>query len=123
MQSILDKLADAIAVFSEDGTLALTNYAYQQLWRTQDEAGFHSETVTDVTRIWQDHCVATPVLGEIRDFVDMRDDRTEWSAEIQMRNGTALDCTLMPMQNGATIVRFATASKSLTVEPIAQISA
>jgi hypothetical protein len=62
-------------------------------------------------------------LGEIRDFVDMRDDRTEWSAEIQMRNGTALDCTLMPMQNGATIVRFATASKSLTVEPIAQISA
>ncbi len=123
MQSILDKLADAIAVFSEDGTLALTNYAYQRLWGTREEAGFQNETVTDVTRIWQDHCVATPVLGEIRDFVDMRDDRTEWSAEIRMRDGTALDCTVMPMQNGATIVRFATASNSLTAEPMAQISA
>ena len=72
MQSILDKLADAIAVFADDGTLAFTNYAYQKLWGDAHEVGFQSETVTDVTRRWQDLCIATPVLGEVRDFVEMR---------------------------------------------------
>lgn len=106
MQSILDKLADAIAVFADDGSLALTNYAYQQLWGDTDETGFAMDSVIDVTRKWQDHCIATPILGEIRDFVEMREDRAEWSAEIHMRSGQALNCTVTPMQNGATIVRF-----------------
>lgn len=123
MQSILDKLADAIAVFAEDGTLALTNYAYQQLWGAPDEVGLHGETVTEVTRNWQDHCLATPILGEIRDFVAMRDDRAEWTAEICMRNGTALACVMTPMQNGATIVRFATRPAIPSVRQDSAISA
>ncbi len=123
MQSILDKLADAIAVFADDGTLALTNYAYQKLWGDADDAGFHSDSVMDVTRKWQERCVATPILGEIRDFVEMRDNRAEWSAEIGMRDGTKLDCTVTPMQNGATIVRFACDAAVLDRTPIQQISA
>ncbi len=123
MQSILDKLADAIAVFSGDGNLALTNYAYQQMWDDTHEAGFEPESLTDVTRKWQESCMATPILGEIRDFVEMHDDRTEWSAEIQMRNGTNLDCTITPMQNGATIVRFAADRKSPTSRGVQKVSA
>ncbi len=106
MQSILDKLADAIAVFSDDGTLAFTNYAYQQLWGESDLTGFEAATVLDVTRMWQERCLATPALGEIRDFVQMRDRRAEWSTQIRMRDGTDMACTISPMQNGATIVRF-----------------
>ncbi|MDA7963797.1 PAS-domain containing protein [Ruegeria sp.] len=109
MQSILDKLADAVVVFADDGSLAFTNHAYQTLWGEGDEAGFEPVTVLDVTRKWQDHCVATPVLGEIRDFVEMRDNRAEWAADIQMRDGAQITCTVSPMQNGATIIRFATA--------------
>lgn len=121
MQSIFDKLADAIAVFADDGTLAFTNFAYQQLWGDPADAGFHAETAMDVTRKWQEHCVATPVLGEIRDFIEMRDNRAEWTAEIGLRNGTKLDCTVTPMQNGATIVRFsheALISRQPTIEQI-----
>ncbi len=109
MQSILDKLADAIAVFADDGTLAFTNYAYQQLWGDSDEVGFASATVLEVTRQWQERCAATPVLGEIRDFVNTRDNRTEWSAELTLKNGGVMSCTINPMQNGATIVRFSAA--------------
>lgn len=106
MQSILDKLADAIAVFADDGTLAFTNYAYQMLWGETDEAGFESATVLEVTRQWQELCTATPVLGEIRDFVNMRENRAEWSADLTLKSGARLTCTINPMQNGATIVRF-----------------
>ena len=106
MQSILDKLADAIAVFADDGTLAFTNYAYQMLWGETGEVGFDQTTVLEVTRQWQDHCAATPVLGEIRDFVSARENRAEWSAEIALKTGAHMTCMINPMQNGATIVRF-----------------
>lgn len=123
MQSILDKLADAIAVFSDDGTLALTNYAYRMLWGGSDEAGFEPVTVLDVTRQWQDRCTATPVLGEIRDFVAARENRAEWSADLTLRDGAVLTCTVNPMQNGATIVRFGTSDSAHTPEEIRKISA
>ncbi|WP_170382384.1 PAS-domain containing protein [Ruegeria atlantica] len=122
MQSVLDKLVDAIAVFGDDGTLAFTNRAYQQLWGDTGEVGFEPDSVLEVTRTWQEHCAATPILGEIRDFVEMRENRAEWSSGLRLRNGTNLTCTVSPMQNGATIVRFTTedAPKAL---PIRQISA
>lgn len=123
MQSILDKLADAIAVFSDDGSLAFTNFAYQQLWDESDEAGFDPVTVLDATRHWQEQCVATPILGEIRDFVEMRDNRAEWSADLQMRSGAQLTCTISPMQNGATIVRFVLPGGHLETGKINKISA
>ncbi|WP_170760947.1 PAS-domain containing protein [Ruegeria lacuscaerulensis] len=123
MQSVLDKLADAIAVFGDDGTLALTNLAYQNLWGDSGEAGFEPDSVLDVTRSWQKLCAASPILGEIRDFVGMRDNRAEWSGDLRMRNGTKLTCTVSPMQNGATIVRFAVDDVALASHPIQQISA
>ncbi|WP_377191838.1 PAS-domain containing protein [Ruegeria meonggei] len=123
MQSVLDKLADAIAVFGDDGTLALTNLAYQKLWGDTGEAGFEQDSVLDVTRSWQEHCAATPILGEIRDFVKTRDNRAEWSGKLRMRNSADLTCTVSPMQNGATIVRFAVDEHMLAQQPLHQISA
>ncbi|NOD89995.1 MULTISPECIES: PAS-domain containing protein [unclassified Ruegeria] len=123
MQSILDKLADGIAVFADDGTLALTNYAYQKLWGDAEDAGFQTDTATDVTRRWQDLCLATPILGEIRDFLEMRDDRAEWTAEIHLRTGTPIQCTVTPLQNGATIVRFSISRIPSKIQQIEQISA
>ncbi|MEW2918623.1 PAS-domain containing protein [Ruegeria sp. ANG10] len=122
MQSVLDKLADAIAVFGDDGTLAFTNRAYQQLWGGSGEAGFEPDSVLDVTRGWQEQCAASPILGEIRDFVEMRDNRAEWSNDLRLRNGTQLSCTVSPMQSGATIVRFSVEDAPSTL-PIRQISA
>jgi PAS domain-containing protein len=123
MQSVLDKLADAVAVFGDDGTLAFTNYAYQNLWGDNGDSGFDADSVLDVTRSWQELCTASPVFGEIREFVGMRDNRAEWSAELRMRNGASLECTICPMQNGATIIRFATEDKTVLQPKLHQISA
>ncbi|WP_254429157.1 MULTISPECIES: hypothetical protein [unclassified Ruegeria] len=123
MQSILDKLADAIAVFGDDGTLAFTNYAYQKLWGESSDTGFDSDSVLEVTRGWQTQCAATPILGEIRDFVEMRDNRAEWSGDLRMRDGTSLTCTVSPLHNGATIIRFSTDAQVIRPAEIQQISA
>ncbi|KIC38459.1 diguanylate cyclase [Ruegeria sp. ANG-R] len=123
MQSILDKLADAIAVFSDDGTLATTNYAYQMLWGDSDEAGFEPVTVLEITRQWQEHCTATPILGEIREFVTGRENRAEWSGELTLKSGGSMTCTVSPMQNGATIVRFVPGSAAKDIAEMRKISA
>ncbi|EEE36360.1 PAS domain containing protein [Rhodobacteraceae bacterium KLH11] len=123
MQSILDKLADAIAVFTDDGSLAFTNYAYHMMWGDCDEVGFEPLTVLEITRQWQDRCTATPLLGEIRDFVTGRENRAEWSGELALKTGGTVTCTVSPMQNGATIVRFATESAAAEIARMHKISA
>lgn len=106
-QAILDRLEDAIAVFTPDGTLTFCNAAYRQLWGVDPDRSFAQETVLDAMRNWQSRSCATPIWGELRDFVATRENRAEWSAEVQLRAGELLDCRVCPIANGATMVRFA----------------
>ena len=105
-QSILDRIEDAAAAFSADGTLAFCNRAYRRLWQVDPDSSFAKVTVLDATRIWQKNCAATPVWGEIRDFIELRENRAEWTATVRLRGGAGLTCIVSPIQNGATLVRF-----------------
>lgn len=113
-QAILDRLEDAIAVFSESGALTFSNAAYRNLWDVDPENSFAQMSVLDATRSWQDHCKATPVLGEIRDFVATRENRADWWSLIQLKSGQDLICNVYPIQNGATMVCFANRSSDAT---------
>ncbi|WP_240336811.1 PAS-domain containing protein [Tropicibacter sp. Alg240-R139] len=105
-QSILDQLEEAIAVFASDGALAFSNTAYHLLWQVDPEASFATVSIMDTTRVWQDKCTATPVWGEIRDFVDSRENRSQWRELVQLRSGQTLICTVSPVQNGGTMIQF-----------------
>lgn len=105
-QSILDRLDRAIAVFSSDGSLTITNAAYRTLWSVDPEKSFAQMSVIDATRTWQDQCKASPIWSDIRDFVATRENRTDWSAEIKLASGDPLICDVMPIQKGATMVSF-----------------
>ncbi|MEM7317594.1 MAG: PAS-domain containing protein [Pseudomonadota bacterium] len=118
VQSVLDRSPDGIVVFSPDGTLAYSNETYDKLFDVPPDAGFGRTDVLSATRVWQARCAATPVWGEIRDFVELRQNRAEWTAQTALRCGEILTCTIGPIQNGATLVRFSTAAQM----PLAQIS-
>lgn len=105
-QSVFDQLDDAIAVFASDGSLALTNLAYRQMWGVDPDKSFVQMSVIDATRTWQEKCRATPLWGEIRDFVASRENRAEWRGDVQMSNGDPVMCRVTPLQNGATMVMF-----------------
>lgn len=105
-QSVMDALEDAIVVFSPDGTLAFSNAAYNQMWDVDPDGSFAQITVVDATRGWQARSTATPLWGEIRDFVDSREDRVEWWGDAQLRNGEILVCQVHPIPSGATMVSF-----------------
>ena len=105
-QSMLDQMDDAIAVFSENGALCFSNAAYRALWNVDPEGSFVQMTVLDSTRTWQGLCQATPVLGEVRDFVNAHKNRSEWWDQIQLLTGQVLTCGIFPISHGATMVVF-----------------
>jgi len=105
-QSMIDQMDDAIVVFSENGALNFSNAAYRKIWSVDPEASFVQMSVLDATRTWQGMCQATPVLGEIREFVGLRKNRVEWWGEIQLKGGQSLSCCVFPISHGATMVVF-----------------
>ena len=105
-QSMLDQMDSAIAVFSDNGALSFSNVAYRQLWKVDPEVSFVQMTVLDATRTWQALCEPSPVLGEVRDFVGIHENRAEWSDRIQLLTGQVLTCCVFPISHGATMVVF-----------------
>ncbi|MEX0348302.1 MAG: PAS-domain containing protein [Paracoccaceae bacterium] len=105
-QTILDHLNEAISVFSADGTLSYCNRAFRTLWEVDPDESFDQTSVLDATRIWQERCAATPVWGDIRDFVASREHRGDWWAQVQLRKGHQLTVTVSPLPNMATMVSF-----------------
>lgn len=124
-QAILDHVEDAIAVFSADGTLALTNEAYRELWAVDPESSFAQVTIVDATRSWQDKCRPTPLWGEIRDFVGTREERADWWSDVTLSGGEHVICIVQPIQKGATMITFRleTADSSVKALPRPRVTA
>lgn len=112
-QAILDRVDDAIVVFSQDGVLAFSNEPFHALWAVDPDRSFAQMTILDATRTWQDRCAPTPLWGELRDFIAARENRADWNAEVRLRSGETLTCHIHPILNGATLVRFGPPSTPL----------
>ena len=69
-------------------------------------------TVIEAIRQWQPRCQATPVWGDLRDFVLTLRERAAWDAMLHLRDGTPLVCHVVPVSRGATVVRFSQALTS-----------
>ena len=117
-QSVLDGLPEAIAVFSPSGTRLLSNRSYEQLWFdvTGPEAELHS--LTEDARSWRQKCAPTPVWNDVHDFAATMGERSNWTAEVRMRNGRRLSCRFESLPGGCTQVGFSEQSMALapTVE-------
>ncbi|MDX5383855.1 MAG: PAS-domain containing protein [Rhodobacterales bacterium] len=105
-QSALNAIEQSIAVFSATGVLAFSNTAYRKMWHIDPDSSFAEITVIDASRHWQSHSLPTPVWGDLRDFVNQFGDRSDWQAEVTLRDGQMVACHVAPMPGGATMVQF-----------------
>ena len=116
-QAVMDSLDEAIAVFSSDCVLAMSNKSYEALWGNDPGTSIRDISVADATRTWHHQCSPTPVWGDIRDFAARPKDRTEWFGEVRMNDGRGLVCRVAPLSGGATLVGFSIVPAStLTTE-------
>lgn len=105
-QSLLDHLEDAVAVFLPNGVMTVSNAAYRTLWAVDPDLSFADVTILDATRDWQENCMATPIWGDLRDYVVDAENRTDWWAPITLKSGAEYLCSVHPVHSGATMVCF-----------------
>jgi PAS domain-containing protein len=106
-QAVIDSLDDAIAVFSPDGVLTMTNRAYVALWGDDPGTSLRDIAVTDAMRTWLSRSSPSPVWGEIRDFTARMQERSPWSGAVRLEDGRGLEVRVVPLSGGSTLVRFA----------------
>lgn len=109
-QAVIDNLDEAIAVFSADGSLTLSNAAYASLWGNDPAESLTRYGILEATKSWGENCAPTPVWGDVREFVGSLGERSEWTAEVQAKNGQPLQCRFSPISKGCTLVGFNTPS-------------
>lgn len=106
-QAVLDSLPDAIAVFSRAGTLVMSNAAYENLWSTTAAPAMSVRECAGEIALWRDHCVASPVWAQMRDFIQHTGPRQPWSEDAMLADGRHLRCHAIPIAGGMSLTRFA----------------
>ena len=105
-QSVIDALEDGVAMFSAAGQLTLTNKAYCDMWQASDQSSLAGTDVNDVTRLWHQGSVPTPIWGDFRDFAQRTHDREEWQSTVALRDGRIVSCRFLPQKGGGTLAVF-----------------
>ena len=105
-QAVIDTLDEAIAVFSTTGILTTSNKTYRQIWKSDPDSSFAEVSLRDALRHWQSMARPGPFWARLREYMADPGDRTEWFADVAMKDGGTLECRVTPLTGGATLVGF-----------------
>ncbi|WP_292292125.1 PAS-domain containing protein [Marivita sp.] len=110
MQSMLDVMEDAVAVFNQQGILTVCNAAYKAMWQVDPDTCLTESTILDATQEWKSAFHPSPVWPELRDFVTTNTERASWDSELRSKDGREVICRIDPICYGATLIRFCRAT-------------
>ncbi|MBF9036798.1 diguanylate cyclase [Rhodobacterales bacterium HKCCE2091] len=105
-QSVIDQTDRALAVFSSQSELVVSNAAYARLWGHDPREILGTLSLTEATRKWESATMPAPLWGEIRDFAGQRQDRAAWSDRLDLPDRGALVVRVSPLRGGATMIGF-----------------
>lgn len=105
-QAVLDRLAEGIAVISPSGQVVMTNTAYAAIWGHDPCETVGAVSVGEICAYWRARSAASPLWAQIETYVSNPGDRLIWLSDCRLEDGRLLDCTVSPLQGGATLVRF-----------------
>ena len=112
----LDNLAEGVAVFGSDGRLRLHNAAFARMWRLSPGALADRPHIEKITALCQPLHGDAPAWQALRDVVTAIDSRDAIPGRIERRDGSVVDCTTVPLPDGATLVTFHDVTDSVNVE-------
>lgn len=117
----LDKLAEAVGVFSGDGGLAFANAAFARIWGLEPEfvtgrPGFDG-LVDRVRHLYREDAFWSGLKARLTDPSPAA--RQETQGEITRRDRTVLTWLTRPLPDGATLVAFADVTAARKVEQAA----
>lgn len=106
-QAVIDAMDDAIAVFSQSGTLVMSNAAYAALWG-HDPGATLDGAVAAATLCdhWRERSAPTTVWDRTEDFVAALGPLSGWADEVRLTDGRRVACRLARLTGGASLVMF-----------------
>lgn len=125
-RKVLDTIDEAIAVFSETGTMFAVNEAYVDLWGVDPEESVLDVSVNDCLKTWLDRAAPNPAWGDLRDFLSQTSNQSEWQTQVQLRAGRVYRLRCVPLPGGATVIGFSkspSVARSLSKEANIQVAA
>jgi signal transduction histidine kinase len=113
----LDNLAEAVAVFGSDGRMRLFNPAFARMWRLDPAALAERPHIEQVSQWCRPLHGDDPVWLRLRATVTAIDNREPLIGErLERRDGNLVDCSTMPLPDGATLVAFQDVTDTVNVE-------
>ena len=112
----LDNLAEAVAVFGSNGRAQLFNPAFAKMWKLSSEAlqeQPHIETVEAWCRPLFDD---SDIWRTLRGAITAIEDRIAVPLKLERKDGSVLDCMIMPLPDGATMLTFQDITDTENVE-------
>jgi signal transduction histidine kinase len=112
----LDNLSEAVAVFASDGRLRLNNPAFTRMWKLSPPALAerpHIETVIEWCRPLHGD---DPTWTVLRGAITGMENRQPMSGRLERSDGSVVDCSTVPLPDGATLVTFEDVTDTVNIE-------
>jgi signal transduction histidine kinase len=112
----LDNLHEGVAVFGEDGRLKLSNPVYLSMWNIPQEFAANEPHIRDVI----EHSKQYYIFDDWEKFKEDRianiQTRQASKYRIDRRDGKVIQCSIVPLPDGATLINFIDVTDSTLVE-------
>ncbi|MFY9839290.1 MAG: PAS-domain containing protein [Xanthobacteraceae bacterium] len=112
----LDNLAEGVAVFGSDGRLRLHNAAFGRMWKLSSRLLDERPHIEKISSLCQPLHGGAPAWRALRDVITAIDSREATPGRLERRDGSVVDCTTVPLPDGATLVTFHDVTDSVNVE-------
>lgn len=106
-QAVIDAMEDAVAVFSQDGNLVMTNRAHARLWGPPEALPLGAPGKAAAIDGWRRLAAPTLLWNDLSEYIGALGQRDPWDGELRLLDGRALSCRISPLPHGATLVTFA----------------
>jgi signal transduction histidine kinase len=116
-RATLDNLFEAVAVFGADGKLKLSNPGFATLWELDQEQLDGEPHIADITDL------SRHLIDDGEDWENYKahhiariSERARSAVQLQRRDGKVLDCTYVPLPDGATLITYLDITDRFQVE-------
>ncbi len=114
-REVVDTMDEAVAVFSELGSLTFTNQAYRTLWDCDPESSVMDHNLPHAAAIWRDKAAPGPELDALIAAGQRRGHSGDWTGTAEMMDGRTLLCRVTRLSGGSVLVGFKASAPLVSV--------
>lgn len=116
-QAVIDAMEEAVVVLAQDGGVVLTNATARHLWGEALFTAFSDRVGPPALELWRQMTAPTLLWDDLATYIGRYGVRDPWQGEVRLTDGRLLDCRILPMPQGSTLVSF---RLSVDIAPAAQ---